>query len=174
MHENAAKERKPIRWLVAFVTLSETASVAIVAQNVYEAFALAVRHPGGQFSLPKSAIVTPILNSMIAFSVQCFFACIKGDLSKTKSITLPATIVYLAGNVACDSVITASMIFVLIGLKMAVIPHATQRLLNRLMVNSIENGLITTICVTLNLVFCVTRYEDGIQFALYVYFRPVP
>jgi hypothetical protein len=56
-------------------------------------------------------------------------------------------------------------------LKTAVIPHAAQRLLNRLMVNAVENGLITTICVALNLVFAVTWYGDGMQFALYVDFR---
>jgi hypothetical protein len=124
MHENASRERKPIRLLgtliflpscklqltllvllgsvrslgstVAFVTLSETASIAIVAQNVYEAFALAVREPGKQFSVAETAIATPILNSSsechyqrspvrkkiwinrppfeVACSIQCFFA----------------------------------------------------------------------------------------------------
>jgi hypothetical protein len=54
---------RPLVFTVAFVTLSETASVAIVAQNIYEAFALAVREPGKQFSVAESATATPILNS---------------------------------------------------------------------------------------------------------------
>jgi hypothetical protein len=54
---------RPLVFTVAFITLSETTSVVLVAQNIYQAFALAVRDPGKQFSLPKSTIVLPFTNS---------------------------------------------------------------------------------------------------------------
>jgi hypothetical protein len=43
---------------------------------------------------------------------------------------------------------------------------STQKLLNSLIINTIENGAIITACVALNIAFYLARPGDGIHIAL--------
>ena len=99
------------------------------------------------------------------------------------SITL-----YLSAGLACDTLITLSMIFIVSGYAVArASPFAdckfyaklldfkartelstTKRLLNSLIVHAVENGAVTTLCAALNLAFYITRSQDNIHVALYV------
>ncbi|TEB29993.1 hypothetical protein FA13DRAFT_606390 [Coprinellus micaceus] len=77
-------------------------------------------------------------------------------------IKLPLSL-YLAAALACDTLITAAMIFILLDFKAATELSTTKRLLNMLIFNAVENGAVTTVCAALNLAFYLTRPLDYIH-----------
>ncbi|TEB26548.1 hypothetical protein FA13DRAFT_1019619 [Coprinellus micaceus] len=78
-------------------------------------------------------------------------------------LKLPVTL-YLSASLACDSLITISMIYILLNFKAATELSTTKRLLNWLIFHAVENGAITTVCAALNLAFYIGRPQDAIQF----------
>lgn len=74
--------------------------------------------------------------------------------------TLATTVaIHLVGSVTCDILITISMASALFRARRWTKRSSTKRLLNALIVNSIENGMITTVFALADLV-CFYVYPD--------------
>ncbi|KAJ2926364.1 hypothetical protein H1R20_g10728, partial [Candolleomyces eurysporus] len=89
-------------------------------------------------------------SASIAIAVQ--FAQINRDSLRTVLLR-KTVIVQRSGSLACDALITASMIWILWSYKTETSIRSTQRLLNGLIINTLENGAVTTLFVALSLAF---------------------
>ncbi|KAJ2923776.1 hypothetical protein H1R20_g13325, partial [Candolleomyces eurysporus] len=113
------------------------------------------------------AVITALslmqFSACIALTIQ--FAQIQRDSSKW-GLLETTVIVQRAGSLACDALITASMVGILWSYKMESDLRSTQKLLNGLIINTLENGLITTLFVALNLAFYLWHPKDYLNQAL--------
>jgi len=71
-----------------------------------------------------------------------------------------AIIVFLGSTVACDVLITGSMTHLFRGYKKRTSLPETKQLLRTLTRNTLENGLITSVCALVNLIIFFTRKLD--------------
>ncbi|KAF6746450.1 hypothetical protein DFP72DRAFT_855336 [Ephemerocybe angulata] len=60
-----SKEPKGVMGLVTFVTLAELAGVIIIAEHAYQVLCLSVKQFDLVFTVPRSALATPILNGSV-------------------------------------------------------------------------------------------------------------
>ncbi|KAG2014374.1 hypothetical protein CC2G_011198 [Coprinopsis cinerea AmutBmut pab1-1] len=73
----------------------------------------------------------------------------------------------LSFHLVCDAMITLSMIMVFAGYKERIAITETKNLLNALTMNTLENGLATTVVASLNLAFFLARPGDMIHAAFH-------
>ncbi|KAG2011496.1 hypothetical protein CC2G_011603 [Coprinopsis cinerea AmutBmut pab1-1] len=169
--------------VVALVAIVETLSIGFITQTGWHSLVLALNNQESTDRLlkyPEATVANPMLNGLAAWLVQLCFAYRIWILASTmigKSaavlvtlgrnvvestndpVTQRAVAAYLSITVICDILITIAMISILTTFT------ATKRLLNTLTVHTIENGLITTLCATVNLILYFARPDDAIHIA---------
>lgn len=144
---------------------------------------------------PPIAPATGVLNGLVGFIVQAFFAAkvwrlatrtfeqglavLIALLAITQMIASctvsayfaaqgrlysppveKAIIVFLSSTVVCDVLITGSMIHLFRGYRKRTSLPATKQLIRTLTRNTLENGLITSVCALVNLIIYLTRTRD--------------
>lgn len=198
---------KPWRYphyLVALVFCMEVLSLSTILVAAWDQLVVNGSPTPWLWVPPPSAPATGVLNGLVGFVVQIFFAAKVWRLaSKTyekgfafvisvlaltqlaasctvttyfaiqgRHYSIPmekAIIVFLTSTVACDIVITISMIILLGRYKRQTAFSATKHLLRTLTRNTIENGLVTSICATVNVIVFFTRSKHDTTHIVFQY-----
>ncbi|KAJ2912218.1 hypothetical protein MD484_g8197, partial [Candolleomyces efflorescens] len=121
----------------------------------------------GRFKLFVPWVVAALALVQFAGSIAVAvkFAQAHSDV-RLLSTARPAIAIHLSASLACDLLISIFMICVFVEYKGVTCVPRTQKLLNSLIINTIESGAITTACVALNLAFYIARPRDTIHVAL--------
>jgi len=100
--------------------------------------------------IPIAIIVIALAQTAAALSIAIGFIPLKSILSLHGMF--PRTIVWLGGAALADVIISASMVYVLYSAKKRAFGR-TEKVLNRLIRSTVETGIITTVCATMELGF---------------------
>ncbi|KAF6752362.1 hypothetical protein DFP72DRAFT_451938 [Ephemerocybe angulata] len=100
------------------------------------------------------------LSASLAVTIQFIRLGLDIDLVKTLNRTV---IVWLSGTVACDVLMTGSIIIVLIFYKRSTTYRKSKTMIDTFIAHTIENGALTTVFAALNLVFFLV-YPDNYMY----------
>ncbi|KAF8880667.1 hypothetical protein BD779DRAFT_1548361 [Infundibulicybe gibba] len=148
-------------------------------------------------SIDKMSSYLPVMSGITSATVQIFFAWRIRSLNRTltgqisaificlvalvqslgcvivASIQVPfnnppsITLLWLAPSVAADILIAATMLYTLHKARRQSLSKGTETILSRLIVNTIETGVITAVAASLGLVlYTLSRYYETISFIL--------
>ncbi|KAF8797592.1 hypothetical protein BYT27DRAFT_6934491 [Phlegmacium glaucopus] len=100
--------------------------------------------------IPIVIVVIALAQSAAALSIAIGFIPLKSILLLHRMF--PRTIVWLGGAALADVIISISMVYVLYSAKKRAF-GSTEKVLNRLIRSTVETGVVTTLCATLELGF---------------------
>ncbi|KAF6758019.1 hypothetical protein DFP72DRAFT_889666 [Ephemerocybe angulata] len=101
------------------------------------------------------------------FGVTIQFTLLDGKIEAVKSLNR-TIIVWLAGSVSCDILISIAMVFVLIFARSSTAYSSSKNVLNALIIHTIENGMITTVCALVDLI-CFLVFPDNFYYICFEY-----
>lgn len=122
-------------------------------------------HPSARLAVPGTIVALALLQMAAGFVVAAHLVRVHLERSQVERLRT-GVLLNLSGSLACDTLISISIIYILLDFKATVGLCSTSRMLNSLIVNAVENGAVLTICVALNLAFYVTRAHDFIHLSL--------
>ncbi|RXW19819.1 hypothetical protein EST38_g6039 [Candolleomyces aberdarensis] len=184
------KDKKFFVGLVLLVTIIEVLHLVFTTHTTYSILAQGYSDLKALESSPWSGSALPVLNGLVSFCTQLFFAWRVWRLGRNTFANIASglifslglmqcaaaiavtvqfvmiglavvnlqrlrqtVIVWLAGTLACDVVMTVSVIMVLMHYKRSTSYQASKNLIDAFIAHMIENGALTTICAALNLIF---------------------
>lgn len=86
-----------------------------------------------------------------AFGVTVQFALLNRHIETLRRLN-KTVVVWLGGSFACDILITLTMVIVLLQAREATSYKSSKGVLSSLIVHTIENGMITTVCALADLI----------------------
>ncbi|KAJ7461958.1 hypothetical protein FB451DRAFT_1404453 [Mycena latifolia] len=161
-----SSDRVSIQILVYIVFLVELLQTVLITHTSWVTLIANWGDIAALISTPWSSATTPVLNGIVSASVQCFFAwrvwqLTHSNIGRAVAILIVAVAsmqlgaaaavtaevldlqTWLAGSLVCDSIIAISMVTILMQAQRQSRFKATETMLNRLIVNTIETGAIT-------------------------------
>ncbi|TFK17453.1 hypothetical protein FA15DRAFT_676064 [Coprinopsis marcescibilis] len=143
--------------------LSATISMSVQCFFAWRIWMLKKAIWDGLMSSVIIAITLVQFGSAIGIAVK--FAILNRDIRHFKTLSLAITL-HLAANLVCDSLITLSLVSLFKRYKSLSSQTAMKSMLTSFCLNTVENGLVLTICATLNLALFIARPNDMIHTAL--------
>ncbi|RXW17944.1 hypothetical protein EST38_g7914 [Candolleomyces aberdarensis] len=116
--------------------------------------------------LPFIIILLALLQFGAAVVMAIKFIRIGRRIQDIYKIKLPISI-HLGTQLASDTLITLGMVISLIKFKKRTRMKQTKSMLNRLVLHTVENGLITTLCASGNLIMCLVNVPGLIAVAFH-------
>ncbi|TFK26037.1 hypothetical protein FA15DRAFT_616573 [Coprinopsis marcescibilis] len=101
-----------------------------------------------------------------AMGICVQFALVSQNIMFFNTVATWATL-HLVSSLACDTLITVSMVIKLNQYKKQIAVPEARSMLRSLSINTVENGLVTTLCVALNLGFYFGRPQGTIHVAFH-------
>ncbi|KAF6744347.1 hypothetical protein DFP72DRAFT_1078726 [Ephemerocybe angulata] len=163
--EFARNDRKFFVGLVLAISVAEILHLIMTTHTAYTIIAQGFGDLSALASSPWSGSALPFLNGFVSFCVQLFFACSFdwGWILTLLKHSNRTVIVWLSGTVACDVLMTGSIIIVLIFYKRSTTYRKSKTMIDTFIAHTIENGALTTVFAALNLVFFLV-YPDNYMY----------
>ncbi|KAJ2922453.1 hypothetical protein H1R20_g14643, partial [Candolleomyces eurysporus] len=106
--------------------------------------------------LPSLVVLLALLQFGAAVGMAVEFIRIGRRIEDVHKVRLPISI-HLGAQLACDTLITLGMVLSLTNFGKRTRMKQTKSMLNRLVLHTVENGLITTLCASGNLIVCMVN-----------------